>query len=1724
MPPLLNHSARSFRPGRVLLASAICAGLLGGAVTSAHAADGGADGSASAPTAGPVVGSFAVAAGFEASIDERDGSVRFGLPVGGLDLAWDSRAASAGADEEGFGAGWGLGFARVSTLGGVVVHLPSGKSYDADAAQSSGLAQYGVGDVRFEQRTGVLPGREHDPEAGAPGRPADLAYAFVLHELGGTVSYYAESGELLTRISGVGERTDWVREAGGAGRLLAIVSPDGVVTKLDWTDPGFVEVTPAANLPGERDPVTGEPSPVPSWRIESAGGRVSTVTDPTGGRSTVGYHLGSDLVSGVAGPSGGHTQIEWQALLDQTVRVSRVRTVDADGVEVSVREWSPGADGTPSSGWPAFDGEQDWFRSGSSARYETEVTDGATRVVSEYNSQHRLVGRRLMVTGAGGERLLQEQALTYPGTEGGGVPNPEALPGNWSRPIATRITHLDANGGSRTQTESAEFDDLGRQLSATAADGTVTTTEYDREPPEGPEGPEAPEHPEDSPLPVGLPVTQTVTAPDGLVERTERELNSARTGVVATETWHGRLGAELTRVARSEFDLAEDGMVTAERVYPAGDPAAVPVATAWDRVVDLAAGTMTSTTTTAVGTPIEASTVEVTSLRHGGAIAQTDQVGSTSRAGFDALGRPRVRIDPAGNVATQTVETVQTDGRNATTTTTADGVAVTEIRDTIGRVRQILDNVDHGEAKPGFSRVVESRDYPDPATTIVTDAWGASTTTTQDLFGRETKTVGPTGLTKLIEHDDLAQQTTTGTSTTGDLAHAEQISTQTKDESGRVTSVSGRRQDGVPVPESRAGFDGLGRTTQTTDGTLDTSVEFDPYGNPTTTTLTPTQQVEGAVTAARRFDGFGVSLEKTLSDTDGASRSGGAQTLDAMGRTATETDQLGRVTSYRYTPDGLITHILAGSGQVTEHQYDLETRALVKATVTSPTGDTVTTAYEHDPVTGAVLAVFDPADRAGTEIRYEHDAHGHPLSVTYPDGQRIEYGYDAHGRRIRTTDIAGNVTTLTHTAEGLPVRAIQHDADGDQLGEVSYEHDEYGRLSTLTRGNGVVTAYSFTSASEIKTETTTDRDGVTLSARAYTYDPRGNLIERTDTTREGREADPATTVTSYAYDAFDRLTGSALRTGGQTTREVGYQHTVSGDIAAETVTETDAATGARNTSLREFEYSPLGELTAIITTAGAPGEETVTRIEAAYDEAGNLLRAVDGTEYSYDAANRPIQQTGHDGGTTEIGYWADGSRRNMVHTATSGADTTTRFYWDGSDLINDTHAGGPEPTATASYLIGASRHARSAPGGADGGTSWYGTDRHGNVTDLTDADGAVVERYAYSDYGQQRTSEPGDVAEARHGLFRNPFRYAGEYTDPGGAQYLRTRLYDADTMRFTTMDTAALHNLYAYADLNPITKVDPTGRAGEVDGWTIANAIMLGLGMLSMFTGVGSVLAMGRTAAAAAQLAEKSAWAVTKISVQIARPTVSDKLLAGLSTLLNGASSAVSATLLVDEHVTPVTDDQRLIDGLRWIELGAGGSGAFLAWHLAGKSTTRLFRLKVDANRHDAALDLQRRSFLEHQSKAMGAPPKSTSDSPLSTTTSSETYSPPVPSYSAIPTQPRKVGPFHQYPTSALVDSYSQAVTGLKARTYPDTPIWNTLSTLETKTGELRSAIANKNIEQVKQTYTAMDELMIGLPVPRFSADPNATNAKTLVLAYEEIGTRIANTAKHVRGAVTAKR
>ena len=154
--------------------------------------------------------------------------------------------------------------------------------------------------------------------------------------------------------------------------------------------------------------------------------------------------------------------------------------------------------------------------------------------------------------------------------------------------------------------------------------------------------------------------------------------------------------------------------------------------------------------------------------------------------------------------------------------------------------------------------------------------------------------------------------------------------------------------------------------------------------------------------------------------------------------------------------------------------------------------------------------------------------------------------------------------------------------------------------------------------------------------------------------------------------------------------------------------------------------------------------------------------------------------------------------------------TTTKYVYDGADLIAETNTAG---TVTARYLFGPSM---DEPLELKRGTttSYYSADGLGSIAHLTNASGTIAE---------SSTDDPDGLPTLKNGsgtviptsALGNPFLFTGrEWDSETGLYGYRARDYKPSIGRFLSRDPlgyAPDANLYRYVGNNPLTFVDPFG-------------------------------------------------------------------------------------------------------------------------------------------------------------------------------------------------------------------------------------------------------------------------------------------------------------------------
>ncbi|MBR3222218.1 MAG: RHS repeat protein [Kiritimatiellae bacterium] len=580
----------------------------------------------------------------------------------------------------------------------------------------------------------------------------------------------------------------------------------------------------------------------------------------------------------------------------------------------------------------------------------------------------------------------------------------------------------------------------------------------------------------------------------------------------------------------------------------------------------------------------------------------------------------------------------------------------------------------------------------------------------------------------------------------------------------------------------------------------------------------------------------------TLTGPDGAATT---VKTGVSGEVLETADALGGVVEKGYTEDGLLKSVVSPSGLTGTITHDALGR--VSKSV-SAAGSETTFAYEE--TFGNLKRVTDANSRA---ITYGYDTKGHGTSVTFADGsaskleynsrgdvvkstnrrgQSVAYSYDGKGRLVKKTWSSGRTFTYDYDAHGNVTKAadsetgtvtMQYDS-ADRLTRIEYPtgrgftfaYDSCGRLATRTSLDGAVERFAYDAAGRLASvkdgngkaylqntyNATTGRlskqvngNGTSVS---YLYDKLGHVASIEHCDANGKIAESF----QYCYDADGRCLRASSLLG-----EERYAYDKDGQLTA---VEYPNGTG------ESFSYDAVGNRTSANgATYTVNNLNQYTRVAAngvaatlSYDLDGNLTKLTDAngatTYYYYDTLNRLVAVTNAAAGVRwSCAYDVFGNRVSV----TDNGVTTERTYLQGS-----------LPSVAAEYVngelterhivVGAVRLASLSTHNSQRSTSFYHADLIGSTRLVTDGNGAIVDRRAYTAFGGTRIGNETDSTAGYVGTL-------GVETDPTGLLFMRNRYYFPALGRFIQMDPIGLSgedvNLYRYCDNNPIVGIDPNG-------------------------------------------------------------------------------------------------------------------------------------------------------------------------------------------------------------------------------------------------------------------------------------------------------------------------
>ena len=412
-----------------------------------------------------------------------------------------------------------------------------------------------------------------------------------------------------------------------------------------------------------------------------------------------------------------------------------------------------------------------------------------------------------------------------------------------------------------------------------------------------------------------------------------------------------------------------------------------------------------------------------------------------------------------------------------------------------------------------------------------------------------------------------------------------------------------------------------------------------------------------------------------------------------------------------------------------------------------------------------------------------------------PTGYSLRYGYDAAGNRTSlTATIGAEVYTTVYTHDALNRVATVTDSQG---GVTTLGYDANGNQASLEHPSGVVTSYAYDALNRLTDLRTETSAGDVLQSYAYTLGLAGNrtrVDEHDGTSRH------------YGYDDLYRLIQDRV---------------------------TDSADAL--VYQRDFRYDPVGNrLGQTIEEGSGPGV-----VDSTYDERDRLLTAAgtaygwdangnleteDGNAYAWDTENRLVSVTLADGTVIDNVYDADGNQVRLRTTVPAGSATNIDFLVDSAGTLSHSVVEIVDGSVHAIYVRSDDRLiALLRPSGQI--ARYFHTDGLASVRCLSNDNASITDRYEYSAFGEVLGEVGSDL---------QPYRFSGEpYGYASGLYYHRVRWMDPSTGRFTSTDPFSgllskptSQHPYTYAHNQPTTLIDPTGMfADGLVGLGIANAV-----------------------------------------------------------------------------------------------------------------------------------------------------------------------------------------------------------------------------------------------------------------------------------------------------------
>jgi RHS repeat-associated protein len=428
-------------------------------------------------------------------------------------------------------------------------------------------------------------------------------------------------------------------------------------------------------------------------------------------------------------------------------------------------------------------------------------------------------------------------------------------------------------------------------------------------------------------------------------------------------------------------------------------------------------------------------------------------------------------------------------------------------------------------------------------------------------------------------------------------------------------------------------------------------------------------------------------------------------TYDEQGRVISQTDSLGRKTTFEYAGEPLgeaggATVITDPKGSAVRQTY--QWGELTSETRGYGTPEAATWKFEYDQETLGVTTVTDPN---GHLTKSTYDAEGNVLSTEDALGRKTVNTYDALNDELTSTDPLGVTTTMTYDSHGNLMKRSRPLLGTPEVEAITYTYGDSshpGDVTAMTDPDGHTWRYGYDKYGDRTTSTDPLGDTTTSTCNADGWkltevNPRGNASGK-----------PSAYTTTYSYNSFGQVT--------KTTDPLGHSTTSEYDPDGNQIASTDA-----NGHTTRYSYDADDEQVAEHLANG-------TTTETTYWPDGSIKGQIDGaghaTKYGYDALGRRNSVTDPLGRTTHYAYDAAG---NETSTTDPEGNVTTMTYDAADQQTSISYSDGKTPNVTGiTYDADGQRVAETDGSGA---WAWHWDSLHRLTSVIEGSNGTVSYRY-----------------------------------------------------------------------------------------------------------------------------------------------------------------------------------------------------------------------------------------------------------------------------------------------------------------------------------------------------------------------------------------------------------